>query len=84
MNATPHSKRTSREGVDPIWIRLPLPGELEPRSSLRRGVLMRLIGEGKIISVTTQDEGKERGCRLILLESLLSYLDGLVQQQNFR
>jgi hypothetical protein len=82
MNATTRTQKIPREGIDPIWIRLPLPGELEPRSSLRRGVLKRLIGEGKIISITTQDAGKERGCRLILLESLLSYLDGLVQQQN--
>jgi len=45
-------------------------------------VLMRLINESKIVSITTQDEGKGRGCRLILTESLLSYLDGLAQQQK--
>ena len=63
----------------PEWIRLPRPGEVEPRTSLSRGVLSRLAVEGKVTSITTKEPGKKRGCRLIHLESLLSYLASLAE-----
>lgn len=63
----------------PEWIRLPRPGEVEPRTSLSRGVLSRLAAEGKVKSLTTREPGKKRGCRLIHLESLLSYLSSLAE-----
>jgi len=65
--------------VAPEWIRLPRPGEIEPRCSLSRGVLSRLVAEGKVTSITTKEPGKKRGCRLIHLGSLLSYLSGLAE-----
>jgi hypothetical protein len=63
----------------PEWIRLPRPGEVEPRTSLSRGVLTRLAVEGKIKSLTTKEPGKKRGCKLLNLESLLSYLSSLAE-----
>jgi hypothetical protein len=63
----------------PEWIRLPRPGEVEPRTSLSRGVLTRLAAEGKVRTLTTREPGKKRGCRLIHLESLLSYLSSLAE-----
>jgi len=63
----------------PEWIRLPRPGEVEPRTSLSRGVLTRLALEGKVKTLTTKEPGKRRGCRLIHLESLLSYLSSLAE-----
>jgi hypothetical protein len=71
--------RNTHEAVSvaPEWIRLPRPGEVEPRTSLSRGVLTRLAVEGKVKSLTTKEQGKKRGCRLLHLGSLLSYLSSL-------
>jgi len=65
--------------VAPEWIRLPRPGEIEPHCSLSRGVISRLAVEGKVKSITTKELGKKRGCRLIHLDSLLSYLSSLAE-----
>lgn len=78
----PHSvSRNAREAVSaaPEWIRLPRPGEVEPRTSLSRGVLSRLAMEGKVRTLTTKEPGKRRGCRLIHLGSLLSYLSSIAE-----
>ena len=73
--------RNTHEAVSvaPEWIRLPRPGEVEPRTSLSRGVLTRLAVEGKVKSLTTKEQGKKRGCRLLHLGSLLSYLSSLAE-----
>ncbi len=72
--------RNTQEGAEgPLWIRLPRPGEVEPRTSLSRGVLMRLANEGKVKSLTTKEPGKKRGCRLLHLGSLLSHLSSLAE-----
>lgn len=73
--------RNTHEAVSvaPEWIRLPRPGEVEPRTSLSRGVLSRLAVEGKVKTLTTKEPGKRRGCRLIHLGSLLSYLSSLAE-----
>ena len=64
------------------WIRLPRPGEQEPRTGLTRSVLSRLCAEGKVKSITLRERGKMRGVRLVSLESLLSYLRSLDTAQN--
>ena len=81
MTTRTSNNRNAHEAVNnaPEWIRLPRPGEVEPRTSLSRGVLSRLAAEGKVMSLTTREPGKKRGCRLIHLESLLSYLSSLAE-----
>ena len=66
----------------PEWIRLPRPGEHEPRTGLTRSVIARLCAEGKVKSITLRERGKLRGCRLVSLESLLAYLRSLDATQN--
>ena len=80
--ASTTSTRNTQHGAGstaPEWIRLPRPGEVEPRCGLTRGILSRLANEGKIKSVSLRDAGKKRGCRLIHLESLLSHLASLAE-----
>jgi len=80
----PFNNRSISEaaGVVPEWIRLPRPGETEPRTGLTRGVLTRLATEGKIKSVSLRDREKKRGCRLIHLGSLLSFLSSLAEKEG--
>jgi len=81
MKATHTTTRNTLGSVTaPEWIRLPRPGEVEPRTSLSRGVLTRLAVEGKVKTLTTKEPGKRRGCRLIHLESLLCYLSSLAER----
>ena len=82
-NLKPYSNRSTPEaaGAHPEWIRLPRPGETEPRTGLTRGVLTRLATEGKIKAISLRDGGKKRGCRLINLGSLLSYLSSLAEKE---
>jgi hypothetical protein len=69
-------------GEVPEWIRLPRPGEHEPRTGLTRSVISRLCAEGKVKSITLRERGKLRGCRLVSLESLILFLRGLDTEQN--
>ncbi len=84
MRTWPPSPEPAPAGGDvvPVWIRLPKPGEAEPRTGLTRGVISRLCAEGKIKSVSLKDRGKARGVRLVSLASLLEYLERLAAQQN--
>ena len=80
--ASSTSIRNTQHGAGntaPEWIRLPRPGEAEPRTGLTRGILSRLANEGKIKSISLRDAGKKRGCRLIHLASLLSHLASLAE-----
>ena len=72
----------SRGEIVPVWIRLPRPGELEPRTGLTRGVIARLCNEGKVKGISLADKGKQRGVRLVSLASLLEYLECLAAEQN--
>ncbi len=67
-----------------IWIRLPKPGEHEVNTGLTRAVLTRLCFEGKVKSISLKDPGKKRGCRMVNLPSLISYLESLEAEQNSR
>lgn len=88
MNTTgTNSKTEARREVSPggsgsQWIRLPKPGEHESTSGLTRSVLARLCVEGKVKSISLREPGKARGCRLVNLPSLVSYLASLEEQQN--
>ncbi len=83
ITSTPQSAGgTLKTAEIPEWIRLPRPGEHEPRTGLTRSVIGRLCAEGKIKSITLRERGKVRGCRLVSLESLLSYLRDLDAAQN--
>lgn len=64
------------------WIRLPKPGQHDSNTGLTRSVLTRLCLEGKVKSISLRDPGKARGCRLVNLASLLSYLARLEEQQH--
>ncbi len=75
------SNTADASSVMPEWIRLPRPGQLEPRTGLGRGVLSRLAAEKRIQSISLRNEGKKRGCKLIHLGSLLSYLSSLAEKE---
>ena len=74
--------KTAATIEQPEWIRLPRPGEQEPRTGLTRSVISRLCAEGKVKSITLRERGKLRGVRLVRLESLLGYLRNLDATQN--
>jgi hypothetical protein len=86
-NTSTQIKTEARREVSPggsgsQWIRLPKPGEHEPTTGLTRSVLTRLCVEGKVKSISLKEPGKARGCRLVNLPSLVSYLASLEEQQN--
>ena len=73
----------------PRYIRLPPDGELCPWSKLSRGKLRQLIDpvEGKpfVASVTVPNQLRnKRGARLIVLDSLLGYLEKLEKEAETR
>lgn len=85
-NKIAHSTKEARREVSPggnvsNWIRLPKPGEHEQNTGLGRSVLTRLCIEGRVKSISLKDPGKARGCRLVNLPSLLSYLASLEAAQ---
>ena len=75
-------REASPGGSGSQWIRLPKPGEHESTTGLTRSVLTRLCVEGKVKSISLREPGKARGCRLVNLPSLVSYLASLEDQQN--
>lgn len=65
----------------PVYIRLPKPGELCPYTGLSRAKMNELILPSErnnfrppVASKSLRQPGQQRGVRLILLESLMSYL----------
>jgi hypothetical protein len=49
---------------------------------IKRGILYRLMNEGKIRSITLREPGRRFGCRLIYLPSVRNYLNSLLDQQS--
>ncbi len=68
--------------IEPDFTAFPPQGQVEPYSSLRRGMLYALESEGLIETVSLRRPGKARGRKLIVLRSLKSYLEGLRREQN--
>ncbi len=62
-----------RSGPIPIWVRAPKTG-IEIYTGLTRSYLYQLAGQGVIRTVSIREPGKERGCRLFHLESILSFI----------
>lgn len=60
--------------VKPEFLALPRPGTVCPVCGLGRSYLYQLITEGKIQSVSLRQRGKTRGKRLIVADSVLTYL----------
>lgn len=58
----------------PVWVRPPVTG-VEHYCGLSRSKLYALASAGKIRSISVADEGRERGCRLFHLQSILDYLN---------
>ncbi len=77
MPVAPHSVKTD----GPVYIRLPKPGELCAYTGLSRAKMNELILANArnnfrppVASKSLRQPGQQRGVRLILLESLMSYL----------
>ena len=62
-----------RVGPIPIWIRAPKAGP-EIYSGLTRSFLYQLAAQGVIRTVSIREPGKERGCRLFHLQSILVFI----------
>lgn len=73
---------TNTEG----WSRMPPRGGRCPITGMSAGRLYRLIAHagGAIRTVSLQEDGCNRGTRLIDPKSLLAYLDRLADQQSRR
>jgi len=69
-------------GIEAEFTPLPSPGQVEPYSGLRRGMLYQLLRAGHIQSVSLRQPGKARGRRLIVLSTLRDYLRRLNAEQN--
>lgn len=70
---------TNRVALLPLWIRLPKPGETDPITSLPRSSMWELVqrSQGKIRTVSLRKPGATKGTRLIHLQSLLDFLNGI-------
>jgi hypothetical protein len=49
---------------------------------IKRGVLYRLMNEGKVLSINLREPGRRFGCRLIYLPSVRAHLHSLMVAQN--
>jgi hypothetical protein len=58
----------------PVWVRAPVTGP-EHYSGLTRAKLYQLDREEKIRSVSIQEPGQSRGCRLFHLGSVLRFIE---------
>jgi hypothetical protein len=67
----------------PVWVRAPVTGP-EHHSGLTRAKLYQLDREGKIRSVSVQEPGQSRGCRLFHLESILRFIELCEQEREVR
>lgn len=70
---------TNRVAILPLWIRLPKPGENDPITSLPRSSMWELVQRsgGRIRTVSLRKAGATKGTRLIHLQSLLDFLNGM-------
>lgn len=68
----------------PIWIRLPKSGKSCPFTGLSRSTLNNLIlGKNpQVKSVSLRQHHAIRGCRIILLQSLLEFIEGMAKAQS--
>jgi hypothetical protein len=62
-----------RIGPIPVWIRAPKTGA-ETYTGLTRSFLYQLAAQGLIRTVSIREPGKERGCRLFHLQSILEFI----------
>ena len=62
----------------PVWVRAPVTGP-EHYSGLTRAKLYQLDREGRIRSVSIQEPGQSRGCRLFHLESILRFIESCAE-----
>ncbi len=62
-----------RIGPIPVWIRAPKTGA-ETYTGLTRSFLYQLAAQGLIRTVSIRESGKERGCRLFHLGSILEFI----------
>jgi hypothetical protein len=73
----------------PEFIRLPKPGQLCPWTGLSRSKMNELVlpgaandGKPPVKSVFLRKKGSLRGCRLVVYESLVSFLKNKLNQSN--
>lgn len=59
------------KNADPEFLR---PADVYSRYRIKRGMLYRLIESGKIRSVCLRERGKVRGARLVVHDSLRTYI----------
>ena len=57
----------------PVWIRAPKTGA-ETYTGLTRSYLYQIASQGLIRTVSIREPGKERGCRLFHLGSILEFI----------
>jgi len=62
-----------RIGPIPVWIRAPKNGA-ETYTGLTRSFLYQIASQGLIRTVSIREPGKERGCRLFHLQSILEFI----------
>ena len=63
-----------RIGQLPVWVRAPR-GGLEPYTGLSRSFLYHGAANGLFRSASIREPGKERGCRLFHLQSILAFIE---------
>lgn len=70
--------------MQPIWIRLPKTGQLCPYTGLSRSAMNALIlgNNPPVRSVSLKKRWAIRGTRLIHLQSLLAYIEGMAAAQQ--
>jgi len=61
-------------GLMPVWIRAPKSGA-ETYTGLTRSYLYQAAAQGLIRTVSIREPGKERGCRLFHLRSILEFIE---------
>ena len=76
-------------GVKPEFIRLPKPGTLCPHTGLTRSKMNELVlpsalnrFKAPVRSISLRNHGQVKAVRLVVYESLLSYLHSLMIEQN--
>ena len=90
MNATTIAPAaTQPQTITPEFIRLPKPGTLCPWTGLSRSKLNELVlpspvnnFKPPVRSVSLRNRGQLKAVRLIVFDSLLGYLRGLLEQQS--
>lgn len=58
------------------FVRFPRTGERCPITSLSRPFLYAIAKQGLIKTISLRDRGKQRGVRLIVVDSLIDYING--------